>query len=482
MVGKMVRQAMFHLGRRKFCTPWLASTRKYGGNRVGAVRTVDLKKKGPEKEKSVKTAAVIITVGATVDPILKAIEESRSQAEAVTVCLLYGRAFPGQKPSPFEIAGEAKQKCEELAVAARVHEVADPEDIDVSLDESRRIFSEIGDVDRVIVNFTGGTKVLSAAVVHAALTAALSGELVLDYTGGPVRDGQGRVVRDAMRLVRSERTATDERLQQVLKAARQSSYREARVLSRWLPAHGRAGFVKRAVEALYLWDEFDYEAAATNVRSLQGPAGALRDDAVSGPLARFLVAFLEPSNRLAQLLRGLRKAQQGDSLDQGAHEDLPLLVADVLENSHRRLEEERPTDSVVRSYRAVESAVQAQLLRKGVNPWRPRWDTIAADTRRLYLELLGAAREPKNLALSAGITLLDALGQPLSEEARKHLEDLQQLRNLSHVEHGYQRLDMNDARRLHEYAGAICEEVLKKPLRELRASVRHQWDYFGGAL
>ncbi|MCS6815832.1 MAG: TIGR02710 family CRISPR-associated CARF protein [Blastocatellia bacterium] len=422
------------------------------------------------------TTVVILTVGGTADPIVKAVEEVKD--EAAVVLLLYGRPFPGQKPSPFDVAAEAQQKCEALGIPVETREVADPEDIDVCLAEARRIFSEskVVEAERVIVNFTGGTKALSAAVVHAALTAELSGRLELDYTGGGMRDEYGRVVREAMRVVRSERTATEERLQQALQNARRSSYREARFLCRTLPDRGRAEFVKQAIEALWHWDEFDYEAANQIIQRLQGPARTLEDNELLAPLARVLIRMGEPSRRLARLLPKLRNAQNGQPFEGAAQEDLLLLVADVLENSRRRLEEGRNTDSVLRAYRAVESAVQAQLLDRGINPWHPRWDDLSESVRRRFLELLNATREPRNLTLSTGLALLEALGQSLDPDMRKRLEDIQQARNFSYLEHGYLHLDQQRAERVHQYAGQVCEAILAASLDDQRAKVGHQWE------
>ena len=419
--------------------------------------------------------ALVITVGGTADPILKAVEEAQKEAGHVTVFLLYGRPFSGQKPSPFDVANDAKQRCEELEVTARLFEAADPEDINASLAVTRDIFREAADADRVVVNFTGGTKVLSAAAVHAALTEPLGGGLVLDYTGGIVRDKQGRVLREAMRVVRSERTATEESLQQVLEGLRGANYREARLLTNRLPERGRAGFVKRATEALYLWDEFDYEASVQILRRLHEPAKALSDDKALSGLTELVSRLLEPGNYLCSLIPGLRQAQKGEASVGSQAQHFQLLVADALENAVRRSHEGRATDSVLRSYRAVEVAVQGSLIKKGINPWRPNWQVIQEGTMKSYLALLNATQPPRDLALSAGLALLEAMGQGLSEEVRKRLDDVRQLRNYYYLEHGYHRLKVDDAQRLNQYAGTLCEEVLGASLAPSRASVSHIW-------
>ncbi len=425
--------------------------------------------------------ALIITVGGTEDPILKAVDEECETGEDVVVFLLYGRPFAGQKaPTPFDVANLAKQRCEEKGVSIRLIEVADPEDINLSLAVARDIFRQAANAERVVVNFTGGTKVLSAAVVHAALTEPLGDKLILDYTGGQVRNEQGRVLREAMQVKRSERTATDEIIHQILERLRRANYREAKLLSERLPDKGKerlpdkgkSEFVKKATEALYLWDEFDYEGSFTILRCLYEPAKALSDDERLSSLATLVERLLEPGNRLSSLVPLLRRAQNEEVRlgEKAAH--LPLLAADALENSGRRLQEGRPTDSVLRSYRAVEVAVQIRLLQNGINPWRPPWQTMDKKTIKRFLELQGTTQLPPFLALTTGLSLLEALGHSLSEEGRKRLADVQQLRNYSYLEHGYQRLVTDDAKRLHEYACALCSELLGASLEPLRQTVR----------
>lgn len=416
--------------------------------------------------------ALIITVGTTAEPILKAIEEVRQESGALRVFLLYGRPLPEQKPSPFEVANEAKRKGEEAGATVRLFEAANPEDVDVCLAAMRSIFREAIDAERVIVNFTGGTKVLAAAAVHAALAEPLSGSLVLDYTGGPVRDAQGRVVRDAMRTVRSERTATDELLQQVLQRLKRADYRAARLLGEHFPERGRGGFAKKAAEALYLWDEFDYESSVQILRRLYEPARLLSDDEQVSALTTLVIRLLEPGNRLYTLVQALRQ-ERAPAWSEIEH--FPLLIADALESASRRLDEERATDSVLRSYRAVELALHMRLLQKGIKPWRPDWHGVPEDTMKRYLALLNGTQPPRQLALYTGWTLLEAMGQTFREDKQQRLKDLQQSRNSCYVEHGYQRIKVEDGRRLNEYAATLCEELVGQSLDAARRSVRHSW-------
>ncbi len=289
-----------------------------------------------------------------------------------------------------------------------------------------------------------------------------------------MRDKQGRVVREAMRVKRSERTATDELLNEVLALLHQARYREARLPAKRLPELGRGGFVKKAAEALYLWDEFDYEAAFQVLARLNEPAKTLRDDERVSALAALIGRLVEPGKQIGELVRPLRQLQQNSAkLKETEQRHFPLLVADALENAHRRFFEERYTDSVLRSYRAVEVAIQSQLLGYGVNPWHPDWQTVPEETKTRVLELLAAAALPRDLALFTGSVVLQALGRSFLEEWGKRQKDLQVTRNSCYLEHGYHRLGRDDAQRLLGYAEVMCTELLAAPLDAPRASVRH---------
>jgi CRISPR-associated protein (TIGR02710 family) len=423
-------------------------------------------------------------------------EEQHGQDPDLRVFLLYGRPFPGQAPSPFDVAVQVKDAAGKLGVAVETREVPDPENLDACLEASRGVLREAAQADRVVVDFTGGTKVMSAAVVHAALTESLAGPLVFEYTGGQVRDPAGRVLREAMRRRVSERTATDETVRQTLGLLRRFAYREARLLASRLPEAGRAGFLWRAVQVLNDWDEFHYEACLDPLNRLTEGARALQDAPELAPLASLCLRLREPAAALRTTVQRLRTLEAGD---QGCpwptSQEMALLVADALENACRRLAEDRPTDSVLRAYRAVEVAVQARLLSCGINPWRPGWDRLDRLVLDRYAALLalswdeGSAagsepgtpgardragwRPPRELALTAGLKLVEALEGELPEDLTQRLRDLQLNRNRSYLEHGYRRLARHDAQRLLGCAEELCGRLVGPGLSDARQKVTH---------
>jgi hypothetical protein len=153
-----------------------------------------------------------------------------------------------------------------------------------------------------------------------------------------------------------------------------------------------------------------------------------------------------------------------------------LLSADALENGSRRLSEDRPTDAVLRAYRAAEVAVQARLLSHRLNPWRPDWTVLDPAVVREYRTRLAAGpsastpscpapapeevRLPRDLALTTGLRLVEVLDGPLPPHLAERLQDVQRNRNHSYLEHGYARLRGPDADRLLEYAEDVCAHLL----------------------
>lgn len=415
--------------------------------------------------------ALILSVGTTSDPLKKAIDEISNERD-VRVYLIYGRPFPGQHPDPFQIAQEVRKYAEEKGIRAEPREVAEPEDFEESLSVSRQILREVQDCERIIVNYTGGTKAMSAALVHASLTFPLAGELELHYVGGQVRDRNGRVIRDAMEIKRQTRTLTHERMRQVLEAVGQYRYEIANNLAELLPDTGKAGFVKRVTRFLLKWDSFDYEGACHELRQVANQSLALLDDKEVGKIAETVRRFLTIANEIVGLVGKMRRLMKGEKGEGSLNiENFALLCADVLENGERCRERKQFNEAVLRSYRALEVAVQGALLSKGINPWKPDWEKIGDEVRKEIEGQLG--KLPQDLALWTGLMTWRTLtGEAFNESEEKSLKDLQNTRNRSILEHGYYSCDEGDARRCIGYAQVLCEKVLGLELDRFRERVR----------
>ncbi len=418
--------------------------------------------------------ALVLTVGTTADPLKKAVEEAKMEAEkenaSLTVYLLYGRPLPNQHPDPFQVAAEVRQHAENLGLKVQTCEISEPEDLDVCLSEMRSLLQGLSGADKVIVNYTGGTKAMSAAIVHSALTTSFAGELELHYVGGSVRDKNGRVIREAMEIRRAAQTATQERMERILELMREHRYELAAYLAEGLPEQGRSWFLKSASKALLLWDNFAYEEAATILRGLNQQAQILVDDPKLGRLAETVRRLVsEVTTPILETVKAFRKWEISDRVSISL-EGVQLLCADILENASRHLQRREWTEAVLRSYRALEAAVQGALALLGVNPWRFE---LLPEQKEAIQEQLGYM--PKELTLWSGIIVWQIVtDKRLDDEKQKCLKDIQQLRNRSILEHGYRACGQSDAERVFNYANEIAGWVLGSDLKPLREKVRLQ--------
>lgn len=420
-----------------------------------------------------KSIALFLTAGTTPEPLCEAIDKISEEAkgEALTVFLLYGRPFKNQHPDPFSVAQKVLEHAKSKGISVRPMEIPEPEDLDICLGVIREALAQASGFDKIIINYTGGTKAMSAAAVHSALTEPIAGELEMHYVGGVVRDEHGRVLREAMKVRRAAKTATQERMNQILKELSQHRYELAAQIAQPLPDIGKSGFMKRATKAISLWDSFAYEQALHELRQLSQQALALLDDELIGALAETVRKLIKPSTAIVKELEVLGELQQGKEAKAPSLEETALICADVLENAERCRKRGQFNEAVLRAYRALEVAVQGELLRCNINPWQPDWSKVSEEAKMTLKEELG--RLPDKLALSSGISTWRLLsGKDLSEEERKCLLDLQSTRNRSVLEHGYQACDGKDADRCLTIAQMLAERILGVKLDNFRTKVR----------
>jgi hypothetical protein len=297
---------------------------------------------------------------------------------------------------------------------------------------------------------------MSAAAVHAALTAPLAGDLELSYVGGGQRDETGRVVSEAMTIRPSEQTFTRERAEQIINLLRNYRFEPAKNLAEVLPDSGRFGFLKRATAALSFWDNLEYDKAVPELRELSRQAKALSDDPDLGKLAQIIDRLAPVANAIFDTIRVFRQWEEGKTRNPSSEEGMRLLCADLLENAYRHIQRKEYTEAVLRSYRALEAAVQVALVMSNRNPWRY---TPSQSEQEAVKSRLGHV--PKELTLSSGVEVLKiAHNRTLNDELKNKLLDLQQLRNRSILEHGYRACSKDDSERALSYAETLVLWVL----------------------
>jgi CRISPR-associated protein (TIGR02710 family) len=430
---------------------------------------------------STSRIALIASVGTTAAPLIKAVDEAIADGE-LSVFFVYGRPFPGQSPDPLDVVAEIKGIAKKKGANVQTFEIADPEDLDSCLKVFRHVFELVtkSSPDRTIVDFTGGTKAMSAALVHAALT-TVPDNLTLEYVGGSLRNNSGRV--EVMEK-KHYPTASEECTRRILGLVKDFNYTQALVLCQSLPQTAKAVFLSKSVKGLWLWDNFHYEEAFEELKNLKEAQFLVEDPYYSG-LAKTVLRLTENGWKMKQCINSLadlesNKRRAGDATN-ALGNDLLYSVADFLENATRRLTERRFVDTVLRSYRAMEAAIQASLIRLKINPWHPEWSNVPKQKVEDYLRATAKVKPPDELSLFSGFILIETLTKPFASETKEALQKLSFARNHSHLEHGYTNIKEKSAREHLTSAESLCQHILlhagfaENLLHDYRLRLAHQF-------
>jgi hypothetical protein len=330
----------------------------------------------------------------------------------------------------------------------------------VAYNEVKAIVAGIADrnYDRVYVGITGATNPIVASLFQATM-AYLSSEVIPIYVQGrgtlSVRSFVASDVRD--RVVAEE----------ALSVARSGQIRVAARLAERLKSEEDWQFLASSLNALALWDDFDYEQAHKGLDPLEHRAAVLRSHPLLAAVAETTSRLAEAAGKMFALAKDIRNDQKfAETVGKPdwrstVRETGPLLVADALANAQRRVAEGRYTDAVLRAYRAAECATQMRLLAIGIHPQRP--DACQPAFRRFSSEEVTKG----SLAFKAGLVFLAAAGQldfaPIEDKVR----DLGSLRNSTYLEHGYVRVQEAKGRKCVESSCSICEYLLDPGIGEL---------------
>ncbi|WP_136661539.1 TIGR02710 family CRISPR-associated CARF protein [Nitratireductor sp. XY-223] len=291
----------------------------------------------------------------------------------------------------------------------------------------------------IVVDFTRGTKAMSAALVLAAARHEIS---ELRYVHG-ARDGRG-MVRPGTEIVshlRTDRTT----MRRLLDDARKLMQRGAFAAVRNLVPDTEGGAVHSdfAQEAARLrrlaafwsaWDRLDYRRACDEATELQA------DD----PAAHRALA--------AECAVVRRLAEQPDRQDHEAFAVwLRAVAVDLLENGRRCIELNRFEDALLRGYRVLELIGQVRLFDRGhdsanIDPGHRDVRSFREHLEKKGSHDLGSAGQQRCLTMSREQSgrFLKHLGDPLARELlrlgqKKGLKD----RNMSILIHGFRAADLD---------------------------------------
>jgi len=409
--------------------------------------------------------ALILSVGERADPLLKAVERAREEGGELALFAVYGRPFPNRPTSPLDTLNKLREKAQEWGIELHPFQAHDPLDFDSCMRAAELALREAIDwgAERVIFNFSGGTKPLASALVYVAISRTVGLETSLEYT----REKPFEVV--------PLPTVAEERMREALRLASRFSYSSALAVLEAPQPRGRYGFLYQALKALSLWDSFLYKKAFEEMRQLRFKAEPLVDDPQLSKLSGTILRLSEVAGRMANLVKWLA----GGDLARAANDPkgLSLFPADALENAFRRLEEGRFADAALRAYRAVECAAQALLLAKhGFWPGKPDWSLLPEGVRGKFMDLVGYPRPPVNLGLRDSLLLLQLLGL-IGPEWQAKFDEFASIRNQSLLEHGYREVSREGAEKALEIGEEFVSSILEhlgEDLNKLRLSLRHE--------
>jgi len=305
--------------------------------------------------------------------------------------------------------------------------------------------------EEVLVDLTGGTKVMVAALMLATIHRARR----FIYVGGDTRDSQGVgvVVTGTERPVHFinpwDETAEEAR-RQIYWAFNNlqlgTAERLARNAVKMVSGENRA-YLELLLKLIYgfsAWDRFDYREALNTLRKT-GDYLEMVWNRMPGhePLV----------SRLANSIAWLA------SLENARREGIPTrrFLEDLLSNAWRRGEiEQKYDDGVARLYRFIEGLAQQSLweiqkLRTGaippeMLPSSQEWDDLREDARR-------GKKQTVELGLARSYSLLAEFGHPLGSLAARlgqngDLGRLLSVRNQSLLAHGVNPVTQKDFRSL----------------------------------
>ncbi len=327
-------------------------------------------------------------------------------------------------------------------------ELPDGQDFTACVDTLRQLTPVVkewlgrGEHYQVVVDFTGGTKCMSAALALQAHR----WRCVFSYVGGSERtkEGVGVVISGKEQVLHAHNPwdalgfqAFEEFValfdQQAFAAAATLAERAMRNVTE--PSRKRElNALKLLAEAYDAWDRFDQKGARTKLQELAKYDNDLRAVFGQGKAEQLRALTHAHLDYLRKLVKGVSPSMQH--------------VTDLLANAHRRKTEGRMDDAVARLYRAIEALAQVRLadgyqisntkqvpIERVPEPLRGQW-AARADEGMIFLGLQDA------------YALLDSIGDELGATFRQlQLHDPQRspltARNQSILAHGFERVSEN---------------------------------------
>jgi CRISPR-associated protein (TIGR02710 family) len=322
-------------------------------------------------------------------------------------------------------------------------ELANGDDLEACLEGLQHLTSDVQswlDRDpqhRVIVDFTGGTKAMSAALaLHARQWPCLYSYVA----GARAPEGARHVVTGKEEIVHQSNPwnaigyqAVDTYVilfDQLAFAAAARVAGEAKKRMTRDDRKAEMSVLELLAQAFDAWERFDHKGAVSAFRQVEKRANDLR-----GVLGR---------DRAERVLRDIRRFVPVLEQIRNAAAPARSHIADLLGNARRRANEGRYDDAVARLYRAIEAVAQVALReRHGIQSTaKVALDELPADLKQLWAPR--ATEGQVALGLQDAYALLAALGDTCGEAFQRTglggVRSPLSTRNQSILAHGFARV------------------------------------------
>lgn len=381
--------------------------------------------------------ALLINVGGTPNPIAYSIEHHRPEKVI----------FFASQESRGEIESKVRPLVSHRWRDQEIVTTPDPQHLTTCIEVLTRELPEKLQVlglhwQDLVVDYTGGTKTMSAALVLATI----SEPVAYGYVGGFVRTKEGLgVVLDGSEAVVINPNPWDA-LALELKRRMARQFNQARFAEalhsaedamRRVSASRRAYFedFRNLFESYLRWSLFDYTKVEGPLRRAVGGLQRASDQA----LGDFLDQVGRDVERLTTLVPAFRALQGGQVAEPAA---VRALLVDLVTNAVRTVRlANRPDDGVARLYSAIEKLAKAALRERGIDNSRATPEQIPDALRDEYVKrFLDPEEGVLKFGLDASYRLLAALGDPLGAAYLRRERELSQLldaRNGSLMVHGW---------------------------------------------
>lgn len=401
--------------------------------------------------------ALIASVGGTPEPIVITFSEEQPEF----VCFFASQKSVDQIADIKRKAGATCQDEKELT--------EDPDDLvecyRTALNCIDRVRRHGISLDDTLVDYTGGTKVMGAALAMAAG----SHNVRFSYVGGSARSkgGLGTVETGA------ERRRIDRNPWQLF--AVEEKRRIAQYFNSYQYGAATQGLkallprlsdperlildaISTAADAYAAWDRFDHRAAWNSL----GKARQLLTERCQMAGRSEYAEFLSVLDHHVLFLSDLR-----EQTDQVRRSHVSL-VGDLVANAERRIEEHKFDDAIARLYRAVEMVGQVRFEQVlGVSTSKVPTSQVPESLRDEYVRRYWDEKSGYlKIGLAAAYQVLIVIGDPIGAkyvERQKKLEQLLGARNGSILAHGLVPLSEERARQMLEVALTLLPSELPRP-------------------